>query len=241
MEVLTPLTSVTTAPPSLPSSSRRRRATAPTAAAGTATKTISAWRSSPATSMTSACSAARSRSSSTSRPETCQPRWRNPSAIDPPISPVPTTSARRRFPTSAREVIAEPLGAVEVDVPDLLARPGRVHVEEDPDAEWLGSGHGDLGGAQERDPTEADLSDGGGGERARHVRGGGEQHTDDVVLDQVVLGHEFAHELLGALRDPGHRVLVDRRRPAQTPDRGSSCHGASLCRHRTEAQVKANS
>ena len=47
-----------------------------------------------------------------------------------------------------------------------------------------------------------------------------------------------AHELLRALRDLGHGVLVDRRRPAQTPDGGSSCHGGSLYRDRPEPLVK---
>ena len=50
----------------------------------------------------------------------------------------------------------------------------------------LASGHGDLGRAQERDGAEPDLPDGRGRERARHVRGGGEEHADDVVLDQAV-------------------------------------------------------
>src|ERR1700733_14594095 len=169
MAVLTPLTSVTTVSASRPSSPRRRRATAAAAAAGTATKITSARRSSPAASTTPASSAACSCSSLESRPETYQPRRRRPSPIDPPIRPVPTTSARRRPPLSAGEVIAEHLGAVEVDVFDLVARPGRVDVHEDPDAERLGTGYGDLGRAQERDGTEPDLADGGRRERARHI------------------------------------------------------------------------
>ena len=72
-------------------------------------------------------------------------------------------------------------------------------------------------------------------------RRGGEEHADDVVLDQAVARHELAHELLGTLRDLGHGVLVDRRRPAQTPDCGSSCHGGSLYRHRSETQVRGDS
>ncbi len=40
--------------------------------------------------------------------------------MEPPMRPVPTTSARGRAPPSAREVIAEPLGTVEIDVVDFV-------------------------------------------------------------------------------------------------------------------------
>ena len=64
------------------------------------------------------------------------------------------------------------------------------------------------------------------GKMLAHVAGGGEEDADDVVLDQPVALHELAHQLLGALGHLLDRVGVDRRRPAQTPDHESGCHGA---------------
>ena len=83
------------------------------------------------------------------------------------MRPVPTTSARRRAAGSVGEVIAERLGPVQVDVVQLVPGPRGVDVEEDPDAQRHGPGHGDLGGAEQRHGAEADLADGGGREDAR--------------------------------------------------------------------------
>src|ERR1700677_82176 len=99
--------------------------------------------------------------------------------MEPPMRPVPTTSARGGGSTppspspspspSAREVIAEPLGAVEIDMVDLVPGPGRVGVEKHPDAQRHGARHGDLGRAEKGDGAEPDLPDGGGRKDAGHV------------------------------------------------------------------------
>ena len=89
-----------------------------------ATTASSASGSSPTASRAPSCLASAARPGSASRPVTCQPRARRPRPTEPPMRPVPTTRARRAAPASAGEVIAEPLGAVEVDVAQLVAASG---------------------------------------------------------------------------------------------------------------------
>ena len=157
-----------------------------------------------------------------------------PRAIDPPISPVPTTSARRRAVGLSRGGHRGALGR----------RGGRRACISSRDLRRCGRGGGPGCTAAWSPGTAISAAHRSGtapnpisrmavaGNDARHVRRGREEHADDVVLDQPVAVHELAHELLGALGDLGHRVRVDRRRPAQTPDRESGCHGGSLYRDR---------
>ena len=97
------------------------------------------------------------RAGTASSPVTCQPRSRRAMPIEPPIRPVPTIMARRTSRVappavpvgsapSVGEVIAEPLGAVEVDVVDLVPGPVGGDVQQDPDAVRHGAGDGELAG-----------------------------------------------------------------------------------------------
>src|SRR6185437_10096532 len=213
----TPATSVTTRSGRRFGSASSRLATAPTAPAGVATTASSASASSPTASTTPAARAARTRSASASSPVTCQPRARSARATDPPIRPAPTTRARRpplvgpplAGPPSAGKVIAEALGAVQVDVPKLLAFPVGVHVQQHPEAVRHGPRHRDLEGAQQRDRPEPDAAGGGGREHRHHVGGGGEHDADDVVLHQPVGVHDLGQQLLDPLGDLLGGVVVD--------------------------------
>src|SRR6202023_1778730 len=126
-----------------------RRGAAATSDDGTHTMTsdVAGWRS--VRSMAPRVTASPSRPVSMSSPVTDQPACERPSAIEPPISPRPTTWARRA--PSDGEVIAQLARAVQVDVVQRVARLVGVEVDEDADAPRCGACHVDLGGAQERD------------------------------------------------------------------------------------------
>src|SRR5579863_6388617 len=202
----TPLTSVTTRSGRRAWAPRSAPATPATAEEGVATKTSSASRSSPSSSRAPSSSAARVRAGSVSNPWTRQPRARSARPIDPPMSPVPTTSAR---PGSDGEVIAKDLGAVEVDVAEVGRRPVGVDVQEHADAPGHGAEDRDLGGAEEGHRTEADAPCRRRGEHRDHVGRRREDHADHVVEAEAVARHQLGEELLDALGDLLFGVLYD--------------------------------
>src|SRR5437879_1241421 len=222
-------TSVTIPPPA-----RAARATSATAETGVATKMISASGSWPSASRAPSSTARRARARSASTPVTCQPRARRARPMDAPISPVPRMAARPGLsplsPRSAlsptgsgasfREVIAQPPGALQVDVVQLGPAALGVQVHEHADAALGGARHAQLLGAEEGDVAQPDRPGRGGGEGGDHVGRGREDHADEVVLvDAVALEH--GRDQAGNARVhllPG--VFVDGRGASERPHGG---------------------
>ena len=98
----------------------------------------------------------------------CQPRSRRAIPTEPPMSPVPKIMARpaRRSPSDRRpragasvgEVVTESLGALEVDVVDLVPRALGGDVEHDPDAAGHRPDDGQLAGTDQRHGARAPWS-----------------------------------------------------------------------------------
>src|SRR5581483_9385835 len=220
-------TAVTTGAFTLPTSvttpavvSRACLASAAIADTGTAMNVTSAPGSSPTASSTPSSRARSARDVSRSRPVTCQPRARSASPIEPPMSPVPTTTARRSVRPDAVEpgsvgagsvgqVIAEASSALEVHVVQLVAGPFGGEVHHHPDAQRRAALDRQLARADQGHVAEADGPRRRGGEHRRDVLGGGEQDADDVVVTDVVGLEHARHQGLDALGDLIGSVLVD--------------------------------
>ncbi len=135
----TPPTSVTTASPFQSGDDRMPAMTSAATWTGVATTTRSALRSSPSTSRAPSSTARAAVPGVASVPVTCQPWARSAMPTDPPMRPVPMTMARpgalaRGAAPSVGEVVTEPLGALEVDVVDVVPGAFGGDVEHDPDA-----------------------------------------------------------------------------------------------------------
>ena len=120
-----------------PVSCSERSTSAAMAPTGVATKVISTSCSAPSgaiSSMTPVSMAVARVRSSGSRPSTNQPSARSASAIDPPMSPMPTTRARRSRPAaivSSEEVMVTPEGRRGV-----RRHPRGTHVEARRGSAW---------------------------------------------------------------------------------------------------------
>src|SRR5581483_8270940 len=95
---------------------------------GVATKVISASGSSPTSSRAPSSTARVARDSSRSRPVTRQPCALRASPIEPPIKPVPTTSALRS------ELIVQTLRVLQVHVAQVVEHPLGAEVHQHPHA-----------------------------------------------------------------------------------------------------------
>src|SRR5262245_49739392 len=128
--------------------------------------------------------AAPSTPGSMSNPRTASPARIAAIAIDVPISPVPTTATR------SAEVIAEALGAVEVDVADPLGRERGVELQQHPDHPRHRAFDGDLLRAQQGYATQAHAPSGLGREGGTQVVGDREERAHDVVgLHRIAFEH----------------------------------------------------
>ena len=215
-----------------------RAATSATAAAGVATKTSSAVgvvahrrRGRPARRASSARPGSASRPGHVPAPaaQGQADRAADQAGADD-LGPRGPVRRRSPAPASAGEVIAEPLGAVEVDVVELVRGPGRCA---------RGAGRGCTGAwprARRSRPRTA------GARRRSRCPGrrwpGTCETTSavavkrmliDVVLVQPVALHQRAQQLLDALGDLLGGVLVDRGGAAQGPDGGGRCHRRVAC------------
>src|SRR5690606_748076 len=209
---------------------RALRASSATARTGVATKVIVASGSSPTASRAPSSSARWARAGSRSRPVTYQPSRRSRMPIDPPISPVPTITARPGVggcprTTSGGEVVAQVAGALEVDVVQLAAGPVGVQVDEHSDAAGRPALDVELARADERHVAEAELAGGLGREGRVDVVGGGEQHADEVVVPDPVALEERFEQGDHPLEQVVLLVDVDGGGAAQRPDDGG--HDAS--------------
>src|ERR1700677_4813698 len=184
-------TSVTTAWEFHPSASRTSRMTTAAAWTGVATTTRSAPGSTPSSDRAPSSTARAATPGPLSVPVTRQPRSRSAMPTEPPMRPVPKIMARPgnqvRPPrlsagpgpsASVGEVVTESVGALEVDVMDVLAGALRGDVEHDPDAPGHRTDDGQLAGADQGDGTESHRPGRRGREGGHDVLGGGEEDRD---------------------------------------------------------------
>src|SRR3954447_10018561 len=156
----------------MPPRASAARASSGTAETGVATKVTSASTSVPTSSSAPSSRARWARAPSRSWPVTCQPCLRGARPSAPPIRPVPTIAALLAL---LGEVIAEPLGPLEVHVVQLVAGLGGVDVHHHPDAHRGGGGDVELTRADERHVAEPDAARGRGRKDGVDVVGGREQ------------------------------------------------------------------
>ena len=139
-----------------------RRAAEGMADTGVATTVRSAPASSPTASSAPAATARAGRSASASVPLTYQPDARRAKA-DRPADQAgaddvgPPLRAGRKHGGSAGEVVAQALGALEVDVAQLRSRTIGVEVDEDPDAPGSARHDVELACAQQRHVADSEL------------------------------------------------------------------------------------
>jgi hypothetical protein len=89
-------------------------------------------------------------------------------------------------------------------VPDLGLGPRRLDVQHHPDHPRHRAGDVELLGAQQRHVADPQLAGGQRRELAVQVRRGGEQHRDEVVGRQPVLGQDLPDQLV----DGGQQVVT---------------------------------
>ena len=221
----TPPTSVTTARSFHADESKTSAMIALAAWTGVATTTRSASRSMPTSERAPIWRARAATWPTASVPVTVQPCSRNAIPTEPPMSPVPKIIARpgvvtpppavAPFPgsgdpaSSGREIVTEPLGALEIDVVDLVPRAFRRHVEQDSDAVGHRTDDGQLACADQRDGTEPHRAGGGGRKRRVDVIGGGEEDGDEVVFGQLVTVEHLSEQRHHPVGDRLGCVLVD--------------------------------
>src|SRR5665213_3011272 len=147
--------------------------------------------------MTPVLSAKATVAPSMSLPVTRQPHSFSASATDEPISPSPTTWARRLF----GEVIAQRLSVTKIDVTKIATRTWSVDVHHHPHGERLGTRNVDLTRAQQRHVAKTNSASSRRWKGHVEIRGGREQNANDVVVSDAVA---FEHRGQQLLRDFCH-------------------------------------
>src|ERR671923_1335503 len=203
-----------------------RASTDASALTGVAATTRSAPSAASSTEPARRVIASRSKASRSSRRSRSAPTTSaTPAALaarptEAPSSPVPTIASRPgHLPVvvirSLREVVAQVLGAVQVDVAQARPRAGRVAVDQDPDGVRVAAGHVQLAGAEQRHVAEAERAGGQRRELAAEVVGRGEDDGDELVVLDVVAFQQGGQQLAGPVQQRLAGVAVHGGRTTQ--------------------------